>query len=186
MGSPSRYSRFFPHSTFSRLRSFTPQPEIKRIMSTSLVPEVAHVSKASASGTSSPTGMMSSSEEHVKQSPTHEVFRWTPLKDLGQHLFTKKAVTMLGSSFGEPTVLAVNGLICIGTDRGYALVFNFKQDLLCICKSELPCESSSISFLSNRKFISPSCYHWRCHCCCVVSRPYVPCGRLWERVYQSF
>jgi hypothetical protein len=41
---------------------------------------------------------------------------------------------MLGASaVGALTVMAANGLICIGTERGRILVFDFKQTLRCIC-----------------------------------------------------
>jgi len=41
---------------------------------------------------------------------------------------------MLGASaVGAPMVMAANGLICIGTESGRVLVFDFKQTLRCIC-----------------------------------------------------
>lgn len=134
MDTSSRYSRFFPHATLSRLRSFVPQPVDRSILPAATAIELSGSPRDSAS---SPTNLMNSSDERVKRQLFHEAFRWSSLKDLGQHIFVKKAATMLGSSFGEPTVLAVNGRICIGTDRGYALVFNLKQELVCICKGEI-------------------------------------------------
>jgi len=45
---------------------------------------------------------------------------------------------MLGAStVGAPTVMAANGLICIGTESGRVLVFDFKQTLRCICGDSL-------------------------------------------------
>jgi vacuolar protein sorting-associated protein 8 len=65
------------------------------------------------------------------------VFRWTQLRALEPHLFTRssnKAQAVLGAPVtGAPTVMAANGFICIGTQSGRVLVFDFKQTLRCIC-----------------------------------------------------
>ncbi|KAI0245579.1 hypothetical protein BJV78DRAFT_1107102, partial [Lactifluus subvellereus] len=67
------------------------------------------------------------------------VFRWTHLRALEPHLFARssnKAQAVLGApgaGAGAPTVMAANGLICIGTEGGRVLVFDFKQTLMCIC-----------------------------------------------------
>src|SRR5262249_52804351 len=48
-----------------------------------------------------------------------------------------KASAILGApTIGAPTVLAANGLICIGTDEGKICVFDFKQTLICICGND--------------------------------------------------
>ena len=40
---------------------------------------------------------------------------------------------MLGvPAVGAPMVMAANGLICIGMESGWILVFDFKQTLRCI------------------------------------------------------
>ena len=67
-----------------------------------------------------------------------EVFRWAQLHALGTHLparhLSNKVQAMLGASaVGSPMVMAANGLICIGTESGRILVFDFKQTLRCIC-----------------------------------------------------
>lgn len=66
-----------------------------------------------------------------------EVFKWTMLQSVGDQLYGKrpsKAAIVLGASnLGSPTVLAANGLICVGTDAGRIFVFDFKQTLLCVC-----------------------------------------------------
>jgi len=71
-------------------------------------------------------------------SDAREVFRWTQLRALGAHLFARqpssKAQAVLGSpAIGAPTVMVANGLICVGTESGRVLVFDFKQTLRCIC-----------------------------------------------------
>ena len=40
------------------------------------------------------------------------------------------------SAMGQPTVMAVSGLIAIGTTRGWVLVFDFGQNLRCVCGTE--------------------------------------------------
>ena len=65
------------------------------------------------------------------------MFRWTQLRSLANHIFARppqKAQAVLGAAaVGTPTVLAANGLICVGTDNGRVLVFDFKQTLKCVC-----------------------------------------------------
>lgn len=69
-----------------------------------------------------------------------EVFRWTALQNAGNQLYGKrpsKAAIVLGASnLGSPTVLAANGLICVGTNAGRIFVFDFKQTLLGICGND--------------------------------------------------
>lgn len=56
---------------------------------------------------------------------------------MGEYLFPKvstKANSVLGAPlYGAPTVLAANGMVCVGTDSGKVLVFDFKQNLICVC-----------------------------------------------------
>lgn len=69
-----------------------------------------------------------------------EVFKWTVLQNAGSQLYGKrpsKAAIVLGASnLGSPTVLAANGLICVGTDAGRIFVFDFKQTLLGVCGND--------------------------------------------------
>lgn len=37
---------------------------------------------------------------------------------------------------GHPTVMAVNGLIAVGTENGWVAVINFKQELQRVCGTE--------------------------------------------------
>ena len=47
---------------------------------------------------------------------------------------SQKAAAILGSGTTEfPTVMASNGLICIGTTQGRVYVFDFKQNLRTVC-----------------------------------------------------
>ncbi|KAG6832591.1 hypothetical protein H0H92_014427 [Tricholoma furcatifolium] len=69
-----------------------------------------------------------------------DVFRWTNLKNISEHVFnplTQKLSSVLGTPMlGSPSVLAVNGLICVGTDQGKICVYDFKQKLKCICVND--------------------------------------------------
>ncbi|EPT04596.1 hypothetical protein FOMPIDRAFT_1113223, partial [Fomitopsis schrenkii] len=144
---PSRFSRPFLHPTISRLRSTTPQAS--RVPSSASVgtlfshaPEgvsetPSHFSALSRS--SSATNLPSSgvNDKSPVTSEPREVFRWTHLKTIGELLFSQKAAALLGTeNIGSPTVMAANGLICVGTDAGTAVVFDFKQNLKCICGTE--------------------------------------------------
>lgn len=69
-----------------------------------------------------------------------EPFRWTALKNVLVHVQTtplktapKKASQLLGSLMESPTVMAANGLVCIGTNQGRVHIFDFKQQLRSTC-----------------------------------------------------
>jgi hypothetical protein len=68
-----------------------------------------------------------------------EVFKWTQLRNISHHIYSdkaQKASAVLGTSLGSPTVLGANGLICVGTDEGFVVVYDFKQTLKCICGND--------------------------------------------------
>lgn len=62
-----------------------------------------------------------------------DVFTWSQLHGIGHQIYEgpQKSSTELGS----PTVLAANGLICVGKDNGRIFVFDFKQTFKCVCGS---------------------------------------------------
>ncbi|KAF8161128.1 vacuolar protein sorting-associated protein [Crassisporium funariophilum] len=70
-----------------------------------------------------------------------EVFRWTDLQTITQNIYAKtphKASKLLETPrHAPPTVLAANGLLCIGTADGRVAVYDFKQSLICICASNV-------------------------------------------------
>lgn len=154
-GTPSKMARPFLHPSVSRLRSSTPQSS--RVPSTGSAgtsnshvfdgasPSPSHFSAMSS--TSSHSNLhASSSNSHGDTPNSHttraerEVFKWTQLRSISHHIYTtnaQKAITILGASpLGSPTVLAANGLICVGTDEGKICVYDFKQTLKCICGSD--------------------------------------------------
>jgi hypothetical protein len=116
-----------------------------RGISPSPVPSSFTLSPGSSSSAHLPFPLPGTQEKHdFSQSNGHnpfdarEVFRWAQLHNLGTHLPTRhpsnKVQAVLGSpAVGAPMVMAANGLICIGTESGRILVFDFKQSLRCIC-----------------------------------------------------
>jgi len=130
----------FLHPNVSRLRAFTPRGSPApsagspaQAMS-ALSPSLSHFSEISR--TSSPTaGLRGLPVGHER-----EVFRWSSLRSAGSYLYNQrplKASSILGDPvMGAPMVLAANGFICVGTDKGRVFVFDFKQTLKCICGSD--------------------------------------------------
>lgn len=146
-GAPVRVKRPFLHPSISRLRSTTPQAS-----RTSSVTSVGTID--SKLGVSTPVSHFSalsptSSQSNLPEAPTNgpdapsqderEVFRWSQLRNITELLYQRhgqKVAHLIGApNFGSPTVLAANGMICIGTDSGKILVFDFKQNLKCVCSS---------------------------------------------------
>ncbi|KAF7428647.1 Vacuolar protein sorting-associated protein 8 [Pleurotus ostreatus] len=137
----SQLFRSYIHPSVSRLRSFTPQssrvqsPGSGMMNSHSLLFNSQSLSRASSS-----SNLHSQSSERQEGSTNHderEVFRWTQLRNITTHLYSHKASSVMGNlSLGSPTTLAANGLICIGTDEGKVCVYDFQQDLKCICGDE--------------------------------------------------
>jgi hypothetical protein len=102
------------------------------------------------------------STEGKAQSPA---FTFSPLRNLSAHLFSRKsangtsspvppldrrASSILGlplgstpvqnethrTGYGRPTVLDISGMIAVGTERGWVLVYNFAQEVICILGSD--------------------------------------------------
>ena len=90
-------------------------------------------------------------------SSDREVFKWTELRNITQHAFataTHKASTVPGSStLGAPTVLAANGLVCVGTEAGKICVYDFRQTLKCICGDDTSGMSFAIQCIYRNIFI---------------------------------
>jgi vacuolar protein sorting-associated protein 8 len=151
LSTPSKLSPSFLHPSTSRLRSYmthaspvtsvaSPNSPLHRI-SPSPSPSSFTLSPGSSSA-HLPLG--AAGKRDLSQANGHdssyarEVFQWAQLHSLGTHLSPRhpsnKVQAMLGASaVGAPLVMAANGLICIGTESGRILVFDFKQTLRCIC-----------------------------------------------------
>jgi hypothetical protein len=155
VGSPApsgpflRLPKPFLHPNVSRLRSFTPKgspapstgsPHAQAINSFS--PSPSHFSEISR--TSSP----STGNNGPLIGQEREVVRWTSLRSAGSHLYNQnpaKASSVLGDPItGAPMVMAANGFICVGTDKGRIFVFDFKQTLKCICGSDVSGNSKPV------------------------------------------
>ncbi|KXN92455.1 hypothetical protein AN958_08014, partial [Leucoagaricus sp. SymC.cos] len=158
----SRIAKPFLHPNVSRLRSHSPHlpssrtPELS--FSSSLTgfvsPSSPQLFTQEQSRTLSRVSSLSNSNH--SQSPSYspnlivnaviqtveqEVFRWTNLHSVTKQVYAssavKKAMTVLGArGFETPTVLAANGYICIGTSDGKILVYDFRQNLKCVCGDE--------------------------------------------------
>jgi hypothetical protein len=128
-----------PHATSSP--SATSAHSAWRGISPSPVPSSFSTLSPGSSSSALPAGAAEKrgrANGHDSSSDAREVFKWTQLRTLGMHLFARptsnKAQAVLGApAIGSPTVMAANGLICIGTESGRILVFDFKQTLKCIC-----------------------------------------------------
>ncbi|KAG8917008.1 Vacuolar protein sorting-associated protein 8 [Tulasnella sp. 417] len=151
-------NRPYLHPTVSRLRSITPQ-QVSQLPSSSSVatlrsttglavsPSPSHfsaISRASSyadekSVSGASEAQASDSDVDTKPIKAKDAFRWTELKIVSDYIFqttSQKASAVLGTSWGTPTVMASNGFICVGTDRGLVVVFDFRQQFKCICGSE--------------------------------------------------
>lgn len=100
-------------------------------------PQPSHfsaISRATSWGEDMPQGTSTPKDEDAQRP-----FRWTVLREIGHHIYASnksaKAASMLGMH-GTATVLAANGLVCVGTNRGKTFVFDFKQQLRCICGTD--------------------------------------------------
>lgn len=71
------------------------------------------------------------------------------LRSISDFMFAQKTCSILGS----PTVLAANGLICIGTHTWLTDVFDFKQTLKCVCETD----SIAGNILSRVRFRNFNC-----------------------------
>ncbi|KAJ7579148.1 Golgi CORVET complex core vacuolar protein 8-domain-containing protein [Mycena floridula] len=162
-GHSSRLARPFIHPTISRLRSITPQPQSLMASTSSLQshnpagsPSQSHFSGMSRRSSISNFHALSSSSQgyqSTEKSATRQVFRWTNLRNVGQQIYTSKAAnkasSILGApTLGSPTVLAANGLICVGTDEGKICVYDFKQTLICICGNDSSKTFGSVTALA--------------------------------------
>ena len=143
-------NRPFLHPSISRLRSGMPSSPQQRISSFSSLgssplpnydlntPSSSRLS--SASRASSVSHLNESYTAASKAERQQDAFKWTTLRTVGEYIFSRgpeKANSVLGTPvLGSPTVLAANGLICIGTDAGRVFVFDFKQHLKCVCGDE--------------------------------------------------
>ncbi|BGP48823.1 hypothetical protein JCM10450v2_004699 [Rhodotorula kratochvilovae] len=73
--------------------------------------------------------------------PRVRTIKWSPLKRLSARVHPPAASSaaaelMAQSALGQPTVMAVSALVALGTNKGWVLVFDFAQNLRCVCGTE--------------------------------------------------
>ncbi|KAG8879103.1 Vacuolar protein sorting-associated protein 8 [Tulasnella sp. 331] len=145
-------SRPYLHPSVSRLRSVTQSripssnsvTTFNSISRNGLSPSPSHFSEISRASSVSRThsraeSVISDRSGRLQSSRARDAFRWTSLKIITDYMFptsSQKASALLGSSWGTATTIAANGLICMGTDVGYTVVFDFRQQFKLICGSE--------------------------------------------------
>ncbi|CAJ0759180.1 16936_t:CDS:10, partial [Entrophospora sp. SA101] len=91
-------------------------------------------SKASSHFSRSSSPSMLFNEDAAFSTPPEpwDAFRWKPMDKISDHLYSQN----VSQSAGLPTVLAVSGVIAIGTTRGLVLVYENPQEILkCILGS---------------------------------------------------
>ena len=140
-GSPAFSRPAFLHPNISRLRSFTPRRMASGGSSHSQIaneisPQPSHFSAISHSSSLGIPQGTSTPRDDIDGA--YKPFRWTVLRELGRQIYfsqSQKVTEVLGTA-GTPTVFTANGLVCVGTTKGKILVFDFKQQLRCICGSD--------------------------------------------------
>ncbi|KAF8608683.1 hypothetical protein BDV93DRAFT_465614 [Ceratobasidium sp. AG-I] len=114
----------FLHPSVSRLRSFVPQERPSPVSHASFATQLsANLLAPSAVPSHFSAISRSSSLSGRAEKPTRDAFRWTVLHTAGSLTHPTSAL------YGRATVLAANGLLCIGTSSSRALVFDFRQQL---------------------------------------------------------
>ncbi|GEM07801.1 late endosometo vacuole transport-related protein [Rhodotorula toruloides] len=98
-----------------------------------------------------PTGTSASNASSAGRangdSPPVRTVKWSSLKRVSARMYPQTGATagaaalsqaeqIAKSAMGQPTVMAVSGLIAIGTTKGWVLVFDFGQNLRCVCGTE--------------------------------------------------
>ncbi|GAA5893311.1 hypothetical protein JCM6882_008001 [Rhodosporidiobolus microsporus] len=75
--------------------------------------------------------------------PPARAVKWSSLKRIAGRAFpshsaqgVSQAEQMAKSAMGQPTVMAISGLVAVGTNRGWVMVFDFSQNLRCVCGTE--------------------------------------------------
>ncbi|GAA6005757.1 hypothetical protein JCM11491_003997 [Sporobolomyces phaffii] len=76
--------------------------------------------------------------------PLVKTIKWSPLKRISSRILPSPPPLNgsgplgvgIGNNQGAPTVMAVSGIIVVGTTKGWTMVFDFGQNLRCICGTE--------------------------------------------------
>lgn len=69
-----------------------------------------------------------------------QTFKWSPLRRVSTRLYQPKTANSTAQQpeliMGLPTVVAVSGVIAVGTDKGWVGIFDFGQNLRSVCGTE--------------------------------------------------
>lgn len=66
-------------------------------------------------------------------------FRWTTLRNISVRMYHGKSgrPSVSGATnLGAPTAIAASGIICVGTANGWVTVFDYSQNVKCVCGNE--------------------------------------------------
>ncbi|CAO3585498.1 unnamed protein product [Absidia cylindrospora] len=130
----------------STLRRVTSQPTITNTIPTSLSPLIANSShslrrfdSSSAAGSThsydaisdpSLSQLLANDDDQDEKlgDMSSESFKWTPLVKISDHLYSKD----VRQTSGLVSVMAVSGVIAVGTTRSLVYVYDYSQNLKCI------------------------------------------------------
>lgn len=154
----------FLHPNVSRLRSHLGAASASPVPSVSEQPHggdtPSHMSALSRTSSNSNLQDVEILPHGANGKYKHErtPFRWSTMKSILERIRTNsvappKAASVLGNA-EAPTVMAANGLICIGTTLGRVYVFDFKQNLKCICATKDSSMVSAIALSQDRTFVA--------------------------------
>lgn len=163
----------------SRRSSYT---NLFDLPSTSDLPTGTSASNASSAGRANGT------------SPPARTVKWSSLKRISARVYPQSGATagaaalsqaeqIAKSAMGQPTVMAVSGLIAIGTTKGWVLVFDFGQNLRCVCGTE---GNGALTGLLRVAFADGHARSQRggsCHGACGLAGPHVRRCRSRERLH---
>ncbi|KAK4054695.1 hypothetical protein OIO90_003507 [Microbotryomycetes sp. JL221] len=115
-----------------------------RRSSASNIFDLANGGKAS-SDLVTPSQLSPAATETGRSDPIADIFKWSTLKRVSSKVYPAGSrgtvsVTTIGGTqsgmLGSPTVMSVSGIVAVGTSKGWAMVFDFNQNLRCVCGTE--------------------------------------------------
>ncbi|KAK9455384.1 Golgi CORVET complex core vacuolar protein 8-domain-containing protein [Dipodascopsis uninucleata] len=88
-----------------------------------------------------------------------EVVRWSKLRKLSSQVYSESSK----QQFGSPTCMAATSLIAVGTTKGYALIFDYNQTLICAIGSNLNMSEAgavtAIAFSADHTYVATGHEH---------------------------